>query len=96
MSCIVSSSYIEVDDKPNVVLILRDSNYKRHKKFIEFYPYFYVREFDYDKLVAVLPSEIVEDIQSTKGGFVGVDGFRLRKVVLNDPHDISIVNKCAI
>lgn len=93
MSCIVSSSFIEVDNEPNVVMLLRDKDYKRTKLFIPFDPYFYVREFDCDKLREYLGNELYCHIKNMRSGPRGLDGFKLKKVTMSDPHDIGEVNK---
>lgn len=93
MSCVTGLSYVSVENKPYIVLITRDSNGKRNKRFIQFYPYFFVREFDYDNFRANIDKDLLMHIIKSEGGFTGVDGFKVRKITVDDPHCVSSISR---
>jgi len=92
MSCIVSSSYVIVDDKPEIILCLRDKDYKRSKLNIPYNPYFYVRESEYNRFLSLIPIDISDELRETQTGFYGVDGCKLIRIFTSLPSVIGEIN----
>ena len=90
--CIVSSSYVKDNSDLDIVLLLRDKEGKRTKRFFPFLPYFFVREEQFKILKLYLDKIDDNCILSTSFGFRGIDGSKLEKIVVNDPNTISQMN----
>lgn len=73
--------------------MLRNKEGKRTKLFIPFTPYLYVRERDYKLFNSLITDDIKDSILKVESGFRGIDGSKLLKITVEDPSNISDINK---
>lgn len=84
---IINVAYKEIEKKPYVALYLKDTEGKVNCLLNQFYPYFYCKKSEIDKIKKLIPANI-EEVDKTN-----YDKEEVVKLIFNNPNDLKDASK---